>query len=480
MYCKCENKHIGKDDVDVICFVARSVTEDHVVFKAFQKQTSIVSIAFNTFGNEYQLHFVPTEALSHAAPALERLKFAQANLGSLKTHSFHSLLKLKTLSLDSNEITDLQKESIADLPQLTKLELGDNKLVKIPAHALLRLPALTHLFLERNQIKSIEESAFIDLGALKEMDLSDNLIADLTEGSFKGLARLERLDMFRNKLQRLDARVFSGMPELVELDLKYNEISEVDPLAFEGLPRLRKFYFSHNRLRILPANMFLGAPNLLTVDLSQNQLLTLTWRTVQDLRNIDAESFDMSLTGNKFSCDCRIAWIAHLANATRNDNFRRELRHIKCDFPAAAAAAGSATAGSGKVARLSAKQLNCPENYEKPKFENSPMNWVDQSTTMTAVASPDQSDDYVHPDDRNHFEEKPSEEAPSKPLETIQDDPTAATHEMKNDVDVVLSQQKATEKQAAHSGKANGNSGASPLGKSVVLQLSVVVVMCVT
>ncbi|XP_042145984.1 phospholipase A2 inhibitor beta-like [Ixodes scapularis] len=300
MYCKCENKHIGKDDVEITCFVVRNLTEHHVVLKAFQNQPSIVSITFSAFRSDYHLHFVPTEALRSAAPVLESLKFAQANLGSLKTHSFYNLPKLKTLSLDSNDIMDLEKESIADLPHLTKLEMGDNKLVKLPAHALSRLSALAHLFLEQNQIESIEDTAFADLGALKELDLSDNMIVDLTEGTFKGLDRLERLDMFRNKLQRLDARVFSGTPALVELDLKYNEVSEVDPLAFEGLPRLKKFYFSHNRLRILPANMFLGAPNLLTVDLSQNQLLTLTWRTVQDLRKIDAESFDMSLTGQCF------------------------------------------------------------------------------------------------------------------------------------------------------------------------------------
>ncbi|XP_029844554.2 connectin-like [Ixodes scapularis] len=464
MYCKCENKYIGKDDVEIICFVVRNLTEDHVVFKAFQNQPSIVSITFSTFRSDYHLHFVPTEALRSAAPSLESLKFTQANLGSLKTHSFYNLPKLKTLSLDSNDITDLGNESIADLPHLTKLEMGDNKLVKLPAHALSRLSALTHLFLERNQIKSIEDTAFADLGALKELDLSDNMIVTLTEGTFKGLDHLERLDMFRNKLQRLDARVFRGAPALVELDLKYNEVSEVDPLAFEGLPRLKKFYFSHNRLRILPANMFLGAPNLLTVDLSQNQLLTLTWRTVQDLRKIDAESFDMSLTGNKFSCDCRISWIAHLANATRNDNFRRELRHIKCDF----AAADGATGTSSKVARLSAKELNCPKDHEKPKFENSHPEAEVDSTTMTTVASPHEGDILEHRDDRNQIEEEDSEEALAS---EARGDATATTQTMKNEIDMMLSQRKVMQKEAAHSRKDNGNSGASLVGWSITLQL---------
>lgn len=296
LFCRCDAEDITEDATDVTCYVLRDVTEDHVVFKAFQKHPSVVSIEFNTFGQDHKLHFVPSEALQHT-PLLERLKFVQADLGILKSHSFFNLSKLAALSLDSNEIADMEKESIAYLPRLKKLELADNKLKKLRARAISHLPALTHMFLERNQIDTIEDLAFAGLGNVKELDLSDNIIERLNEKTFRGLNRVIRLDMFRNKLQRLDARVFSGMPMLVELDLKYNQISEVDPLAFDGVPHLTILYLSFNHLRVLPAHMFMGAPNLVTIDLSQNELLTLTWRTVQDLRKIGAESFDMSLTG---------------------------------------------------------------------------------------------------------------------------------------------------------------------------------------
>ncbi|XP_040074731.1 uncharacterized protein LOC120846891 [Ixodes scapularis] len=173
--------------------------------------------------------------------------------------------------------------------------------------------------------------------------------------------------------------------------------------------------------------------------------------------------------GNKFSCDCRISWIANLANATRNDNFRRELRHIKCDF----AAADGATVTSSKVARLSAKELNCPEDHEKPKFENSNPDAKVDSTTMTTVASPDEGEILEHRDDRDQIEEEESEEGVV--LET-RDDATATTQTMKNEIDMVLSQRKVMQKQAAHSRKDNGNSGTSLVSLSITLQLFFAVV----
>ncbi|XP_054927453.1 uncharacterized protein [Dermacentor andersoni] len=364
MYCRCDTADITEEVTEVTCYVSRKLPPDHIVFESFKRQPAITAVAFNVFGSDYKLDFVPTQALLHT-PHVERLKVSQAELGDVKPHSFHNLSRLAVLSLDSNEITSLDTEAIADLPRLKKLELGDNKLWRLRAGSLKNLPSLTHLFLERNQLEVVDDGAFEDLGALRELELSDNAIEKLSEQSFRGLRRVARLDLFRNKLTRLEARVFGSMPQLAELDLKYNALSEVDPLAFEGLPQLTVLYMSYNRLRVLPAHMFRGAPNLVSVDLSQNQLLTLTWRTVQDLAKIDAESFDMSLTGNKFSCDCRLSWILHLENATRNAKFRRELRHVKCEFESPAAAPVNMTANN-KVVRLSLKQLGCAEDYERP------------------------------------------------------------------------------------------------------------------
>ncbi|XP_050034690.2 uncharacterized protein [Dermacentor andersoni] len=366
LYCRCNVEDFADDATDVLCYVTRPITPDHAVFHSFQGHASVVSLAFNAFNLKHKLSFVPSGALRHCS-RLERLKFTQSDLGALKTHSFYNLARLAWLSLDSNAITILEKECIADLPRLKRLELGDNRLTAVPAGSFRSLPALTHVFLERNGIRNIEDCAFEEFSNVRELDLSDNVIESLTEQTFKGLSRAIRLDLFRNKIKRLGARVFGAMPMLVELDLKYNGVAEVDPLAFDGLPQLNIIYLAYNRLRTLPAQLFMGAPSLLSVDLSQNELLTLTWRTVQDLRKIDAESFHMGLVGNQFICDCALDWVQRLENATRNDKFRRELRDITCCFDDGPAATSSPSCGT-KVVALNLTSMQCHEEFEPPEL----------------------------------------------------------------------------------------------------------------
>ncbi|KAG0445433.1 hypothetical protein HPB47_015169 [Ixodes persulcatus] len=92
---------------------------------------------------------------------------------------------------------------------------------------------------------------------------------------------------------------------------------------------------------------------------------------------------------------------------------------------------------------------------------------------MTTVVSPDEGDILEHRDDKNQIEEEEFEEAL---VSEARDDATATTQTMKNEIDMVLSQRKVMQKQAAHSRKANGNSSASLVGWSITLQLFFTVV----
>ncbi|XP_037278728.2 uncharacterized protein LOC119171934 [Rhipicephalus microplus] len=470
MYCRCNVEDgDGEDPSDVQCFITAQFAADDAFLKIFEGRASVESLGFTTYASgTHKMDFIPSDTLNRM-PGLEKLKFSQMNLGVLRKRAFYNLSRLAVLSLDSNEITDLDKEAVSHLPRLRKLELADNNLTTLSAGVLTELPSLTHLFLEKNQIVTIEDLAFVQLSSLNELDLSDNVIENLAEGTFKGLDQLTRLDLFRNKVRRLGARVFGGAPMLVELDLKYNSIDEVDPLAFDGLPQLAILYLSYNRLRVLPANMFLGAPNLMTVDLSQNKLVTLTWRTLQDLVNVDEPSFDLSLTGNQFSCDCRIAWMLHLENVTRSDKFRRELRHVKCDFDVTdvAPTAKPGSGSSSKVARLSLKQLGCREDYKHPSLHGS------HSISPSSPFPMPDSHDYEDLDD-DHDDAEPTatdkldnvgsatnmgqdiaESIPTVSLpasgtrgekEEAAEDVSGDNPVSKNDIDMVLSQQKALEK----------------------------------
>lgn len=354
MYCRCTSEHFEADATGVVCYVGKPLTGSNAVFQALRRQKALTSVTFTVYGQDYRLDFVPTEHLRQLG-RLERLRFTECNLGVLHSKAFYKLSTLTLLQLEGNDIIDLQKDAIAHLPRLEKLEMGENQLQHVKAGWFSRLPSLTTLFMGKNKIEFIEDLAFSELGALKELELGDNTIHELTNRTFKGLAQLIRLDLYRNKLKRLDAGTFVSMPLLEELDLKLNEISVVDPLAFDGLARLRLIFLARNQLRILPADMFVGAPNLLSVDLSENHLLTLTWRTVHNLKFIElGKDFEMAFTGNKLTCDCRLAWILRLENRTESEKFRRELRHVKCDF-------SDPERGGSKVTRLTLEDLGCSE-----------------------------------------------------------------------------------------------------------------------
>ncbi|XP_037515911.1 leucine-rich repeat-containing protein 15 [Rhipicephalus sanguineus] len=357
MYCRCSSEHFEADTTGVVCYVGKPLTGGHAVFQALRRQKALVSVTFTVYGEDYRLDFVPTDSLRQLG-RLERLRFTDCNLGVLHTRAFYKLSTLTLLQLEGNDIIDLQPEAIAHLPRLEKLELGENKLRHVKAGWFSRLPSLIALFLGKNQIEYVEDLAFAELEALRELELGDNFIHEVTNRTFKGLAQLTRLDLYRNKLTRLDAGIFVSMPLLEELDLKLNQISVIDPLAFDGLARLRLIYLASNQLRILPADMFVGAPNLNLVDLEQNKLVTLTWRTIHNLKYLeDGEDFTMGLTGNQMACDCRLAWILRIENATQSEKFRRELRHVSCVF-------SDPARGKSKVTRLSMEDLGCPDKRE--------------------------------------------------------------------------------------------------------------------
>uniref|UniRef100_A0A1E1XPW1 Putative secreted protein n=1 Tax=Amblyomma sculptum TaxID=1581419 RepID=A0A1E1XPW1_AMBSC len=430
MYCRCTSEYFEADATGVVCYVGKPLTGSHAVFQALRRQKALTSVTFTVYGQDYRLDFVPTEPLRQLG-RLERLRFMECNLGVLHSRAFYKLSTLTLLQLEDNDIIDLQKDAIAHLPRLEKLEMGENQLRHVKAGWFSRLPSLTELFLGKNKIEYIEDLAFSELGALKELELGDNVIHEVTNRTFKGLAQLIRLDLYRNKLKRLDAGIFASMPLLEDLDLKLNEISVVDPLAFDGLARLRVIFLTKNQLRILPADMFVGAPNLISVDLSDNHLLTLTWRTVHNLKFMETgEDFEMTFTGNKLTCDCRLAWILRLENRTESERFRRELRHVKCDF-------SDPERGSSKVStvtRLTLEDLGCPEEAALDPDALPPT-----PASTTTSSSPPSSSSEAQPEEQttghspSHKPEVESKKPPTAEKPEVQEAPAKTASSAPND-----------------------------------------------
>nr|CAD7577015.1 unnamed protein product [Timema californicum] len=93
------------------------------------------------------------------------------------------------------------------------------------------------LSLQKNQIGQIESSAFIALENLKSLDLSHNQLT----------VEAIRADVLRgppntNRYEPLG---------LISLDLGYNSIHSLDPNAFEHLPYLKEIHLNNNPMHIL-------------------------------------------------------------------------------------------------------------------------------------------------------------------------------------------------------------------------------------
>lgn len=172
-----------------------------------------------------------------------------------------------------------------------------------------------------------------------------------------------------------------------------------------------------------------------------------------------AVSFFHFAIGNKFGCDCRLAWILHLEKATRNEKFRRELRHVKCNFEQTPAP-GNLSSGT-KVVRLSLKDLGCPENYAPPELPSSlrdkkmpPSAFAGKSGANSAHGKQGTADD----NGSNKIVERP----PQSPVDEVHRGSGAGDgKDVENDVEVALSQQKAAPSEAVLRRNRERNSAAS-------------------
>ena len=120
--------------------------------------------------------------------SLEKVIISQTNLSSIKAFE---KLKLKQLSLQDNEITDITP--IKDMETLERLDLDNNKIVNLPN--LSKLQRLITLYLRDNKI--IDISNLEELKNLEALHLRNNKISDIS--SLEKLPKLHRLYIDKNE-----------------------------------------------------------------------------------------------------------------------------------------------------------------------------------------------------------------------------------------------------------------------------------------
>ncbi|XP_041363657.1 leucine-rich repeat protein soc-2-like [Gigantopelta aegis] len=154
---------------------------------------------------------------------LERRNFQNGNWISYVPQSLCSLLSLRELRLDENQLNGLP-EDFGHLVSLEFLDLGQNLIHDLP-ESFGSLKKLRVLLLSKNHLQILPAS-FGNLVSLEDLRMDNNQIAELPE-SFEKLTNLKTLDLFNNLLMEIP-KCLSHLTKLVRLDVEENKF---------GIPR---------------------------------------------------------------------------------------------------------------------------------------------------------------------------------------------------------------------------------------------------
>nr|XP_029727427.1 LOW QUALITY PROTEIN: toll-like receptor 6 [Aedes albopictus] len=216
---------------------------------------------------------------------------------NLQRGSFFGLLTLQHLNLEANEISEIPRDSLADLGTMQYLYLRDNNITSLTKAAFGKLPILFELQLMNNGLNQVSERAFDGLLQLLNLNMSNNLLRSIPNDAFHGLVSLRKLDVSYNLLSTLDNKTNGLLDDclsLEEIDLSHNRFSFITKKTFPSNPyipyRLRKVNLSYNTMSIVTHDLKLGTKTVTDLNLSHNNIKDVrpgVFGNLTSLRSLD-------------------------------------------------------------------------------------------------------------------------------------------------------------------------------------------------
>ncbi|XP_058806649.1 chaoptin [Phymastichus coffea] len=230
--------------------------------------------------SENLLEEIPSTDVWPSMNALLSLDLSHNRLGNnLYTGSFESLLTLRTLYLQANNITRPPWEALSKLTSLQYLYLQDNNLTYLNKASFGRLPIVFEINLANNQIRNVSERAFEGLLQLLTLNLTNNEITHIPNGAFRGLSSLRTLDLSHNQLEKLDNKTHGLLDDCLSLErinMSHNKMAFITSHTLPHDPwipyNIKEIDFSYNSIPVLNYDFTLGTRKVVFMNLSHNNI----------------------------------------------------------------------------------------------------------------------------------------------------------------------------------------------------------------
>ncbi|XP_058817484.1 connectin-like [Topomyia yanbarensis] len=271
-HCSPDDPHVKAQKANCWIF-GKDLPRKDANWLAFQTQTTLeqLKITVQKIGN---LTYIPSDVIV-TLKYLKQLTIEYGMIPDLLNYAFGNLTDLRNITLHKNQIRIVHPFAFANHPE--EISLERNEIIELDKEALVRLPQLKRLNLDFNNLTMLHDDVFVDLTSLDELKLESNQLSVLTREIFKGLGNLRFLKLTANSISYIGDTVFAELWSLHELDLDSNHIEKLSARAFDGLNNLRRLNLENNRLTRLERGIFTGVPAVLSLNLNSNQLETITY-----------------------------------------------------------------------------------------------------------------------------------------------------------------------------------------------------------
>lgn len=205
--------------------------------------------------------------------SMEKLFMVYNRIQRLDRSDFAQLRGLQELHLTGNAISKVENRTFERLVNLGRLNLSGNR-VRCIGDWFNATNQLAWLDLSSNNITQLDRRSLAQFRSVGYLGLRANRIAEIPRGAFEPLANLTKLDLDHNKLERINGPWFGRENRLTNLALSHNNIGQLLRNDFEHLASLRTLVMSGCTLALIEDGAFAPLRALQNLDLSDNRLTT--------------------------------------------------------------------------------------------------------------------------------------------------------------------------------------------------------------